>query len=181
MLTNTFACARSRDISTAVTVTRPTTRGSFTPPARNAAISSRTASPTRSGRRVSRGMNNSLARRGRGERARDRFLAIALEQIADLDVVEVLDADAALEPVLHFLHVVLEAAERADDAVVHFGAVANHAHAALPVDHAAADDAAGDRADLRDLERLAHFGFAVDDFLLVGAQHAFERGAHIRD
>lgn len=54
-----------------------------------------------------------LVRRRRGERARDRFLAIALEQVADLQVVEVLDADAALIAGLGLFYVVLEALERA--------------------------------------------------------------------
>src|SRR6185312_17544064 len=104
----------------------------------------------------------------------------ALENVADLDVVEVLDADAALEPVLHFLHVVLEAPQGPDDAVVHFDAVANDANATLTVDQAAPHVAAGDRADLGHLERVAHFGLAEYDFLLVRAKHALERGAHVR-
>ena len=52
------------------------------------------------------------------ERPRDFFLAVALDHVADLDVVEVLDADAALVAFLHFLHVVLEAAQRRDGARV---------------------------------------------------------------
>ena len=40
--------------------------------------------------------------------------------------------------------------------------------------------AAGDGADLRHLERIAHFRLAEHDFFFVGAQHPFERGAHIR-
>src|ERR1019366_663888 len=68
------------------------------------------------------GVTRHLSRRGRREGAGDGLLAVALENVADLDVVEVLDADAALEPVLHFLHVVLEAAQGSDHAVVRLDA-----------------------------------------------------------
>src|SRR6476646_5480858 len=95
-LTNTLACRRSRVTSTPVTVTRPTTRGSFTDSARNVATSSRIASATRSGRRLPGGIARSRLWRG-AERTRELFLAVALDHVADLDVVEVLDADTALE------------------------------------------------------------------------------------
>src|SRR4051812_47341508 len=100
------------------------------------------ASDTRSDRRCapppcSLAMRPSGRRRGI-ERARDRLGAIALDDVAHLDVIEVLDADAALEAFAHFLHVILEALERRDRAVEHLNAVTYHADAALAVDHAAA-------------------------------------------
>ncbi len=78
-------------------------------------------------------MTSRCGRAGR-KRARDLFLAVALDDVADLDVVEVLDADTALEAFADFLHVVLEATQRADGAVVDLDAVADDANAARAVD-----------------------------------------------
>ena len=178
-LTNTLACRRSRVTSTPVTVTSPVMRGSFASSARNVATSSRMASATRSERRCSVAMHALRTSTWIQACARPIPGAIALDDVADLDVVEVLDADTALEPFAHFAHVVLEALERRERAVEHLDAVANDAHAALAVDDAAADRAAGDRSDARDLEHLAHFGFAEHDFALFGTQHAFHRGANV--
>ena len=97
-LTNTLACRRSRrDLRRPVTVTRPMMRGSLTPSARNVATASRMASATRSGRRVSWGMSRLASARGRRERAGDLLGAVRLDHVVDLQVVEVLDSDAALE------------------------------------------------------------------------------------
>src|SRR5262249_24049749 len=73
-----------------------------------------------------------------------------------------------------------EALERRERAVEHLDAVADHAHATLTGDHAAAHRAARDRTDARDLEYLANLGFAEDDFALFGTQHAFHGRAHVR-
>ncbi len=86
---------------------------------------------------VARHCETSRCRRARRKRARDLFLGVALEDVADLDVVEVLDADTALEAFAHFLHVVLEAAQRADDSVVDLDAIANDTHATSAVDDSA--------------------------------------------
>src|SRR5215212_4848434 len=100
-------------------------------------------------------------RRGRRvEGARDLLGAVALDQVADLDVVEVLDADAALEALADLAHVVLEAPQRRDRAVVHLRPVADYADAPLAVDDPAPHRAARDDADLRHLERLAHLRLA---------------------
>ena len=147
-LTNTLAWRRSRVTSTPVTVTRPTMRGSFTSfgeerrdlladrlgDAVGAMMVRRHGSPERRC-----GGPGALAcpapavprsaLRSRFERPRDFLGAIALDDVADLDVVEVLDADTALEPFAHFAHVVLEAAQRRDRAVVHLDAVADDADA----------------------------------------------------
>src|SRR5512143_1943953 len=121
-------------------------RGSLASSARNVATSSRMASATRSARRFSFAIADSACRRGL-ERARDFLGAIALDDVADLDVVEVLDANAALEAFAHLAHVVLKALERGNRAVEHLHAVADDTDTALPVDHAAPHRAAGDRAD----------------------------------
>ena len=61
------------------------------------------------------------------------------------------------KPGLHFAHVVLEALERIELAVVDDHVVAQQAHLRAALDHAFEHHTAGDRADLGDLEDLAHF------------------------
>src|SRR4051812_17439467 len=151
--TKTLAWRRSRDTSTAVTVTSPATRGSLTSFARKVAISSRIAAATRSERWWSgvtmnrSGDDDAQSRRAGLQRAsgllsglegaRDFLGAEALESVADLDVVEVLDADTALEAFTDFLHIVLEATQRPNGAFVDLDAVADDAQAARAVDDAA--------------------------------------------
>src|SRR5205085_7847959 len=94
---------------------------------------------------------------------------------------EVLATDAPLEPLAHFLDVVLEAAQRCNVAVVYLAAVANHANARLSIDHAAAYRAAGNDPHARNLEQLADLGFAKHDFLLFGPQHSLECSSHVFD
>src|SRR5206468_2436358 len=97
--------------------------------------------------------------RGRGfERTRHLFGAVALDHVPNLEVIVILDAKAALESFTHFAHVVLEALERRERPVEYLDAVADDADAPLAIDHAAANRAARDRADARDLEYLAHLG-----------------------
>src|SRR6185312_1282976 len=115
------------------------------------------------------------------QRPRDLLDAIRLDQVAYFDVVEILDADAALEPFADFAHVVLEALERRQRAVVGFDAVANHADAPRARDDPAAHEAARDRADLGDLEDLPHLGLAQHHFLLLGREQAFHRQLHLFD
>src|SRR5207253_1693788 len=84
------------------------------------------------------------------------------DDVADLDVVEALERDAALETRLDLADVFLEAAERSDLALPGDDVVAEQAGlgvAAAP-DRALEDRAAGDHADLRRLEDLPHLGRA---------------------
>src|SRR5947207_2100311 len=122
-------------------------RGSFADSVRKVATSTRTASAMRSARRVLR-----RSARRRSESASYLLLPVALEDVADFDVVEVLDADAALESFAHFLHVVLEASERSDSSVVDFHAVADDSNASLSIDDAASHRAPGDDSHPRHLE-----------------------------
>src|ERR1041385_6295306 len=177
-LTKTFACRRSRVTSTPVTVTKLVMRGSFASSARKVATTSRMAAATRSPRRCSVAMAGSGGR-GRRERARDLFGAIALDDVAHLDVVEVLDRDTALEAFAHLANVILEPLERRDGAVEHFDPFANDAHPTLSIDDAAPHRTTGDRSDPRNLEYLAHLGFAEDDFALFGPEHSFHRRADV--
>src|SRR4051812_6838542 len=82
---------------------------------------------------------------GRLEGARHLFSAIALDDITDLEIVEVLDADAALETLANFTHILLEATERRDGAVVDLDPVTDDARTSLPVHDTAAHRTAGDR------------------------------------
>src|SRR5690606_27644101 len=116
-----------------------------------------------------------------GQRARDLLDRVALDDVADLHVVEVRDADAALEALAYLPDVVLEPLEGTDLAVVHDDAVADHARPALAVDAALRDVATGDRADLADLEGLAHLGRALDGLLLLRREQALERRRHVVD
>src|SRR6266487_397140 len=113
------------------------------------------------------------------ERPRDLLDAIRFDQVAHFDVVEVLDAHAALESLANFPYVVLEPLERRQRAVVHLDAVADHAHLAGARDDAAPHEAAGDRSDLCNFERLPDFGFAHHHFLLFGREQAFHRQLHL--
>src|SRR6184192_766497 len=113
------------------------------------------------------------------QRARDFLDLVRLDQVADLDVVEALDPDAALEALPDLAHVVLEALEGADAAFVHLHAVADHAHPRGAGDDAGADEAPRDRSHLRDLERLPHLRLAQHDFLLLGGEQALHRRFHL--
>src|SRR5579862_7953969 len=90
-----------------------------------------------------------------------------LDHVADLDVVELFEADAALESRFHFADVVLEPAQRSDLAFVNDDVVAQQARlgVARSGDPSLGDMAARDRSELRDLERIAHFRDADPDFL----------------
>src|SRR5690606_23958597 len=113
--------------------------------------------------------------------ARHRLDAEALDLVADLEVVEAGDVEAALEALAHLADVVLEALQAAELALVDLDAVAHHAHAATAVDRALRDVAARHRPDPRDLEELAHLGHTEQDFLLLRREHAFQRVLNILD
>src|SRR3970040_1695461 len=70
----------------------------------------------------------------------------ALDLVARLDVVVLLDADAALGVHAHLVDVLLEAAQRFQLALDDDGVVAQHADGLVPLDHALDHHAAGDRA-----------------------------------
>src|SRR5207237_3925314 len=80
-------------------------------------------------------------------RALDLANVVGLEDVAFLDVVEVLEVDAALEALLDLAHVVLEGPQLGDRRVVDHGALADDAAARAAADDAARDVAAGDGAD----------------------------------
>src|SRR5690349_25176255 len=79
----------------------------------------------------------------------------ALENIADLHVVEIRDADAALVSITHFVHIFLEAAERIDAPSVSDDAIAHDADFRIALDEPIEHIAAGDHADALDAEGVA--------------------------
>src|SRR5688500_3891386 len=172
--------------------------GSWTAPRLSSSLrTSRIWSPTRSGRWLAIIQNATFKMQTRstvfafcishlalhGSRSRRR-VALHLEDfddVADLDVVVVLQADAALETVLDLADVILEAAQRADLAFVDDDVVAQQTglRFAGARDAALGDHAAGNRADLRHLEDLAHFGGAEAHFLEGRIEHAGHRLLHL--
>src|SRR6185503_13385819 len=92
-----------------------------------------------------------------------------LDHVADLQVVVLLEADAALEAALHLADVVLEAAQRSDLAGEDDDVVAQQARLRLAGagDAALGHHAAGNRPELRYLEDVADMGDA-DPHLLEG-------------
>src|SRR5262245_14225594 len=79
-----------------------------------------------------------------------------LDDVAHLDVVVPSDPETALEAFLDLAHVVLEALQRVELAGVDDLAVANQAHPVVALDEALHHVAAGDVAELGDLEDLTH-------------------------
>src|SRR6187455_3448297 len=96
------------------------------------------------------------------QRPRNFNALVALDLVARLDVVVLLDADAALHPVAHFVDVFLEAAQRFEFALEDHGVVAQHTDRLVALDHAFDDHAAGNRTELRRAEYVAHLCRAND-------------------
>src|SRR5437899_7002746 len=111
------------------------------------------ARPTRLRRRRSRRVLGEV-------RALDLAGLEDLEDVALAEVVEALEEDAALEALRHLAHVVLEAAELRDRRLVDDRAVADDPDARTAADDAAGHVGAGDRAEARDAEELAHLHLA---------------------
>src|SRR3954447_26348824 len=92
--------------------------------------------------------------------AGDLPLLVGLDHVVDLDVV-VTDPDTALVALEHLAGVVLEAPQRLDGEVVgDDDPVPDETCLAVPDDRPAAHEAAGDVADPRHLEDVAHLGGA---------------------
>src|SRR5690606_17697895 len=151
-----FATLRSPLISTSLTVTS-SSRGSLTS-VRNSSFSRRCSSaPTRLllvscatlDPAMGGGARAGSAHHVRLQRPSDLSPLVALDLVADLDVVVVAHADAAFGPGAHFRHVVLEAPQRFELTLVDHHVVAQHPDRIIAphvtVDH----HAAGDVAELR--------------------------------
>src|SRR6266536_1781437 len=105
-----------------------------------------------------------------------------LDDVLDLDVVEPTQRDAALEALTDLGRVVLEPPQRGDRRV--FGdhrTVADDPGAGVAPDETGAHQAAGDDADLRGAEHLAHLGGAELRLLVLGLEQTLERGLDLLD
>src|SRR5581483_9283770 len=100
------------------------------------------------------------------------------DDVAGLDVLKAFERDAALEALLDLADIVLKAPERLDLAFKDDDVVAQDARR-RPADRAVDDIAAGDLADARHAEDLAHLGVAGDDFALGGVEQAEHRQANL--
>ena len=105
----------------------------------------------------------------------DLFGDIALDDVADFDAVEPVDADAAFKAARNFFHVVFEALELAHRPFDDHDVVAVDAQFAAPDDLAFRHIAARDHADARDLESLQDVALARHDLPVLGREHTLKR------
>lgn len=102
----------------------------------------------------------------------DSFHGKRLQHVADLNVVEVRDRNAALKTVLDLACVIFEALESFDSSGVNDLAVPHDSNLAIAADCAVGDITAGDRTNLADLKGLADFRVSLNRFLVDGLKHA---------
>src|ERR1041384_3793423 len=107
---------------------------------------------------------------------RDLLDHVTLDLIAELDVVEVLEADTALEPFTHFRGVVFKSSQRGDASFPTDHAVADQPGACVAANDPVDDHAAGDGAHARHAEDFAHVGFAENLLFFDFLEHADHRG-----
>src|SRR5205085_10743040 len=112
-------------------------------------------------------------------RRRDLLDDVALDLVADLYVVEVLQTDAALVALAHLGHVVLHAPQGGDAALPRDDAVSDEARARVASDDAVQNAATRHGSDLRNLEGLEDFGLAQNLLLLDLVEHADHGGANL--
>src|SRR4029450_10871791 len=107
------------------------------------------------------------------QRARYLYDFVDFELIADFQIVEILEREAAFESGLDLADVVLEAFERVQLPVVYHDIVAQQAHLGVASTHDALDDVtARHGAHAGNLERLPDFDQTEDVFLAVRRKHA---------
>src|SRR6266540_4093611 len=111
--------------------------------------------------------------------ARDFDDFVNFELITLFDVVESFDRQSAFEPCLDLAHVILEALERIELAIVDDDIGAQDPDLRTAADDAFEHVAAGDSSDLGYLVYLAHFDEPELAFLLLRREHARERRLHL--
>src|SRR5947209_17462027 len=111
--------------------------------------------------------------------ARDLPLLVGLDHVALLEVLEVRQADAALEAALDLACVVLEPLEGRDRALPYDYPVAQESHLGAAGDDAVGHVAAGDGAHARHPVDDPHLGVAGDDLLVLGGEHADHGGLDV--
>src|SRR5215212_859571 len=102
-----------------------------------------------------------------------------LQDVALFDVVEVLDADAALEALADRAYVVAETLQGGDVALVDHGSVAHHANAIVARDLTPGHVAARDGTHARNPEESAHLGSARLVLCGLGSEHAAHGGFYL--
>src|SRR5216684_8192030 len=83
--------------------------------------------------------------------------AEALQDVADLNVVEICDAGAAFKSGADFTGIIFESLQRVELRRVNHSSVAQHAHLRVALQDAVNHVAARDRSRAFDAERVAHF------------------------
>src|SRR4030042_2983900 len=99
-----------------------------------------------------------LGLRGRGSGRPDLFDEVGLQEVALLEVLELLQGDAALQVLLDLGGVVLQALERGHAPLVDDLLVADDPNLGVAADLAVRHQTAGDLTDLGDLEHFTDFG-----------------------
>src|SRR4051812_36143484 len=99
-----------------------------------------------------------LSARSRSQRPLDLFHPERLDPVAHLEVVEVLDPNAALESFPHLADVILEPLQAGERTGVDRRAVASDPRLGGPLNGAGPHGAAGDGAHLTHLEELEYLG-----------------------
>src|SRR5690606_19801086 len=117
----------------------------------------------------------------RSHRSSDLHAGVALDLVADSNVVVVANADAALRTRAHFVDIVLEATKRLELAFEDHDVVAQHADRIAATDVAIHDDTTRNGAELTGAEHLANLGKAHDLLLHLRCQHAREHLLQIVD
>src|SRR5271170_3489600 len=114
-------------------------------------------------------LDTDVGRAGPSKGGPDLLRVVALDDVADLVSVEIVQLDAALEAGANLVRVILEPLERPHLALVHDLAAPAQPGRRAAVDLALRDEAAGDEA-LRERERGADLGGPELDLLDVGIE-----------
>src|SRR5690606_35864382 len=114
------------------------------------------------------------------QRTSDLLHAVALDDVADLDVVEVGDVQTAFEALPDLSDIVLEPLEAAQLALVHLDPVPDDAHAAAALKLAVRDHAASDGPDTRNLEDLSELGANEQHSRLLRREQHLHRSTNLR-
>ncbi len=111
----------------------------------------------------------------------DFLLGVTFDDVADFDVVEVLDVQAAIHTCADFLNIVLVTLQGTEQTRVNDDAISDDTNLGVTRDLAVQDHTTCDGADLADLEGLTDLEVASDHLLYVGGQHAFDSGLDFLD
>src|SRR3989442_14018781 len=110
---------------------------------------------------------------------RDSFDYVALDLVADFDIVKVLQTDTTLEAFANFGSVFLKATQRGDVTFPTHDAVADQARARVALHDSVDDHATGDHAHPWHSEGFADVGLAENLFFFDLLEHADHRGLNL--